>query len=85
MILGLWTVACLTAAIVLGGVAMAAVLDADSACFFGTGPCPGADHPAVGQLTVALVGVPLAWIAGFAVITVAWMARPSRSMRRPTA
>ena len=85
VILGTWTLACLAAAVVLGGTAMAAVIDADAACYFRTAPCPGGDHPAVVQMTFALVGIPLAWIAGFALITVAWMVRPARSVRRPTA
>jgi len=85
VILGAWTLACLVAAVVLGGTSMATVIDADAACWFQTAPCPGGDHPAVARMTFALVGIPLAWIAGFALITVAWMVRPGRSPRRPTA
>jgi hypothetical protein len=77
VILGLWTLVCLAAAIVLGGTAMAAIIDADRACFTQTGPCPSGDHPVVIQMTFALVVIPLAWVAGFAAITLAWMAGPN--------
>ena len=78
VILGTWTLVCLAAALVVGGTAVAAIIEADRACFTQTGPCPIGDHPVVIQLTLALVVIPLGWIAGFAAITVAWMARPNR-------
>ena len=73
--LGLWTVGIAVTALVLAGVSVARLAEAQQSCFFNYPaiPCPGPDDPMVGLLTFALVGLPLGGMAGAAAITIAWM------------
>jgi Na+/proline symporter len=73
-IIVLWTLFMLIMAIALATEAMLSLNQAEQACFFNfpATPCPGADDPALTRLTVAFVGVPLAWGIGVVVIGLAW-------------
>jgi hypothetical protein len=73
-ILALWTLVMLIVAIALATQAMLTLNQAEQACFFNfpATPCPAADDPAVTRLTVALVGIPLAWGIGLVVIGLVW-------------
>jgi hypothetical protein len=70
----LWTVFMLAIAIVLAADAVMSINKAEQACFvnFPATPCPSSDDPAVVRLTLALIGIPLAWLIGLGVVGLAW-------------
>lgn len=81
----LWTLVMLIVAIALATEAMLSLNQAEQACFFNfpATPCPAADDPALTRLTMAFVGVPLAWGIGLVVIGLVWsLARRDASRRR---
>jgi hypothetical protein len=84
-ILVLWTLFMLIVAIALATEAMLTLNQAEQACFFNfpATPCPAVDDPAVTRLTMAFVGVPLAWGIGLVVIGLVWsIARRDASRNR---
>lgn len=81
----LWTLVMLIVAIALATEAMLSLNQAEQACFFNfpATPCPAADDPALTRLTMAFVGVPLAWGIGLVVIGLVWsLARRDTSRDR---
>lgn len=81
----LWTLVMLIVAIALATEAMLSLNQAEQACFFNfpATPCPAADDPALTRLTMAFVGVPLAWGIGLVVIGLVWsLARRDTSRHR---
>lgn len=81
----LWTLVILIVAIALATEAMLSLNQAEQACFFNfpATPCPAADDPALTRLTMAFVGVPLAWGIGLVVIGLVWsLARRDTSRHR---
>jgi hypothetical protein len=66
----LWTLFMLGVAIVLAASAVLSVNNAEQACFvnYPATPCPGADDPAVAQLTAAFFVVPLGWLIGLGIV-----------------
>ena len=72
----LWTVVLLVIATVVAVAATASLYDAQQRCFLDSSvPCPSGDDPRVGQLTLALVGIPLVWLTGIGLTAVAWVVR----------
>ena len=67
-----WTFVLLLVAIVLAVSAVASLLDAQQACFFGfpSVACPDGQDWRVGLLTFAFFGVPLIWLVGVVVAIV---------------
>jgi hypothetical protein len=67
-----WTVALVVVDIVLGFSAIASLVDAQQACFFGfpSVACPDGQDWRVGLLTFAFFGVPLIWLVGVVVAIV---------------
>lgn len=78
-----WSLVMLVVAIVVAVDAMAALYDAQQACFFTGTPetCPEPGDPKEIQLAVAFVGIPLVWAIGL-VIGIAGRAISERN-RRP--
>jgi hypothetical protein len=68
----LWTVVLVVVDIVLGFSAIASLVDAQQACFFGfpSVACPDGQDWRVGLLTFAFFGVPLIWLVGVVVAIV---------------
>lgn len=84
-ILVVWTVVMLIVTIALATEAILSLNQAEQACFFNfpVTPCPAVDDPAVTRLTMALVGVPLAWGIGLVVVgLLGSVARRNASHRR---
>jgi len=80
----LWTVVLVVVAIVLGVSAVASLVDAQQACFFGfpSVACPDGQDWRVGRLTFAFFGVPLIWLVGVVVAIAGRAVARRRSDRR---
>ena len=80
----LWTVVLVVVAIVLGVSAVASLVDAQQACFFGfpSVACPDGQDWRVGLLTFAFFGVPLIWLLGVVVAIAGRAVARRRSDRR---
>jgi hypothetical protein len=78
----LWTLFMLAVTVVLALEAIVSLNNAEQRCFFNYPaiPCPGGDDPAVVRLTVAFIGVPLAWLVGLGFLGLArWVMRRNGS------
>jgi hypothetical protein len=80
----LWSLALLVVAIVLAVSAVAGLIDAQQACFFGfpSVQCPDGQDWRVSLLTFAFFGVPLMWLAGV-VVAIVGRAVATRRNKRP--
>jgi len=68
-----WTILMLVIAVLLAAHAMSSLYDGQQACFFNTSvACPTNEDPAVTRLTFAFFGVPLIWLVGIGLTTLAW-------------
>ena len=81
----LWSLALLALAIVLAVTAVAGLIDAQQACFFGfpSVECPDGQDGRVSLLTFAFFGIPLIWLAGVVVAIVGRAVATRRNERRP--
>ena len=80
-----WTFVLLLVAIVLAVSAVASLLDAQQACFFGfpSVACPDGQDWRVRLLTFAFFGVPLIWLVGVVVAIVGRAVANRQRERRP--
>ena len=80
----LWSLALLVVAVVLAVTAVAGLIDAQQACFFGfpSVECPDGQDWRVSLLTFAFFGVPLIWLAGL-VVAIVGRAVVARRSERP--
>lgn len=76
----LWTAAMFVLAVVVSVNAIAGLYGAQQRCFFESGvvPCPAGDDPRVAHLTFGLIGVPLVWVVGVVIGTLAWALKRHR-------
>ncbi len=75
-----WTLLMVAVAVLLAAQAMYSLYEGEQACFF-TYPavaCPASDDPAVTRLTFAFFGVPVLWLAGLGLATLAWVRQRRR-------
>lgn len=74
----MWTLILLIVGAVLAAQATWNLYNAAQTCFFESAvPCPTGHDPAVAQLTLAFVGMPIVWLAGIGVAAV-WRSRGRR-------
>jgi len=61
-------------AVLVAAQAMSSLNDGQQACFFNypAVACPTNEDPAIARLTFAFFGVPLIWLVGIGLTTLAW-------------
>ncbi len=81
----LWTLVLLVVAIALAVSAVAGLIDAQQACFFGfpSVACPDGQDWRVGLLTFAFFVVPLIWLIGVVVALIGRAVAKRQRERRP--
>ena len=69
-----WTLLMFVIAVLVAAQAMSSLYDGQQACFFNypAVACPTNEDPAIARLTFAFFGVPLIWLVGIGLTTVAW-------------
>lgn len=59
-------------AVLLAAQATSSLYDGQQACFFTAIACPTNEDPAIARLTFAFFGVPLIWLVGILLTSLAW-------------
>jgi hypothetical protein len=80
-----WSLLMLALAVVIAVQAAASLYDGQQACFFAfpVVPCPSNDDPAIARLTFAFFGVPVIWLVGIGLVTLAWARQRRRARTAP--